>query len=164
MYDYIKKDPRYEFLKKHRRQIIVSWTQREYKNLLRAEKAKVRVPKALGWRNHILVEEFIGKEKPAEPLKDSLPTDPERFFKEIIHQMKLLYRSGLIHGDLSSFNILNNEETPVLIDFSQATLTKTPNSEELLERDLTNILKFFKKLGISADYTKIYKEITGKQK
>lgn len=162
MYDYIRKDSRYEFLKNNRRQIILSWAQREFKNLKKSEKAKVRSPKAFAWRNHIIVEEFIGDEQPAPPLKDLHPKNPQQFFADIIEQMKKLYQNGIIHGDLSSFNILNYKDQPVLIDYSQATLIKTPNSEELLERDLKNILSFFKKLGIEEDYEKVFKRITGK--
>ena len=43
MYHYIRKDPRYSFLKHHRRQIIFSWTQREFRNLKYAEKARRKV-------------------------------------------------------------------------------------------------------------------------
>jgi RIO kinase 1 len=163
MYAYIKKDPRYEFLKNKRREIIFSWVQREYKNLIRAERGGVRVPKVFALKNHILVEEFIGEEEAAPPLKDAYPEDPGRFFRETVKQMKLLYRSGLIHGDLSAFNILNFKEKPVLIDFSQTTLVRTPNSEDLLKRDLNNILNFFKKLGVEEEFEKIFKEITEKK-
>lgn len=161
MYDYIRKDPRYEFLKNHRRQIILSWAQREFKNLKKSEKAKVRSPKVMAWRNHIIVEEFIGDDKPAPPLKDLYPKNPKKFLQDILEQIKKLYRGGIIHGDLSSFNILNHNDKPVLIDYSQGTLLKTPNSEELLERDLKNILHFFKKIGIEEDYEKVFKRIVG---
>lgn len=160
MYDYIRKDTRYQFLKNHRRQIILSWTQREYKNLMRAEKGKVHSPKALGWKNNVIVEELIGT--PALPLKDAYPAFPHQFLQDIIAEMKKMYKVGLIHGDLSSFNILNHNEKPVIIDFSQSTLVKTPNSEELLVRDIKNVLQFFKKFGIDEDNEKIFKEITGK--
>lgn len=73
--------------------------------------------------------------------------------------MRKLYKEGLIHGDLSSFNILNYRDKPYFIDFSQATLTKTPNSEELLERDVRNICDFFKKRGVECEEGKILKEI-----
>ncbi|MEK6969376.1 MAG: serine protein kinase RIO [Nanoarchaeota archaeon] len=161
MYDYIRKDPRYEFLKKHHRQIIFAWAQREYKNLMRAQKAKINAPKPLAFKENIIVEEFIGNEKPAPPLKDASPIDPKKCFDLIITDMKKLYAEGLIHGDLSSFNILNFHETPYFIDFSQGTLVKTPNSKELLERDIKNILNFFAKLGIKEDFEKVLKNITG---
>ena len=159
MFQYIKQDPRYETLRNRRREIIFSWTQREYKNLLRAERGKVVVPKVIAVKNNVLVEEFIGDSEPAPPLKDAYPEDPEKFFKEIVKEMKKMYKAKLIHGDLSSFNILNYNGKPVLIDFSQGTLTKTPNSEELLIRDVNNIIKFFKKLGVKADFDKIMERI-----
>ena len=166
MFTYIKQDPRYDFLKNKRREIIFAWTQREYKNLLRAKKGKVRVPKALYWKYNIILEEFIGDEEAAPPLKDTRPANPEQFLKEIIKQMTLLYQSGLVHGDLSAFNILNFNGDPVLIDFSQSTLVRTPNSLELLERDVKNVLQFFRKLGVKADFEetleKIKKEPTKK--
>tara|TARA_Y100000310_G_C20519688_1_gene733036 strand:- start:102 stop:818 length:717 start_codon:yes stop_codon:yes gene_type:complete len=163
MYDYIRKDVRYQFLRNKRREIIFAWTQREYKNLLRMEKAKVKAPKALGWKFNILVEEFIGKKEPALPLKDQYPNYPYQFLEDIITEMKKMYKSGMIHGDLSSFNILNDNDKPVLIDFSQATLVRTPNSEDLLRRDIKNVLQFFKKLDIKADPKETFFKITGKK-
>ena len=161
MFEYIGKDPRYDNLRKRRREIIFAWAQREYKNLLRAEKFNVTVPKPLGWKFHILVEEMIGS--PALPLKDDHPKNPKKFLKEIIKEMKTLYNAGLIHGDLSSFNILNDNQKPVLIDFSQTTLVRTPNSEELLERDVRNIARFFGKLSVDVQEEDMLKRITNKE-
>ncbi|MBI4983046.1 serine protein kinase RIO [Candidatus Woesearchaeota archaeon] len=162
MYNYIRKDRRYEYLKNKRRDIIFSWAQREYKNLFRAKKAHLNAPSPIAWRCNILVEEMIGDQEPAPQLKDAQPKKPLKFFNDIIHQMGLLYQNGLIHGDLSSFNLLNYQEKPYFIDFSQATLTNTPNSEELLERDIKNILAFFISLGVKADFKETFKKITGK--
>ncbi|HLD73231.1 MAG TPA: serine protein kinase RIO [Candidatus Nanoarchaeia archaeon] len=161
MYDYIRKDPRYIYLKNQRREIIFAWTQREYKNLLTAEENKVRAPKPLGWKFNILIEEFIGKDEPAPQLKDALPENPAEFFDLLIMEVRKLYKADLIHGDLSPFNILNFNGKPVLIDFSQATVVRTPNSEELLERDVRNLVHFFKKLGLKIEEEKVYKKITG---
>ena len=158
MFDYIRKDTRYHGLKNHRRQIIFAWTQREFRNLKIAEKAKINSPKPIIFKNNILIEEMIGE--PAPALKDSYPEDPKKFFDKIILFMKKMYKEGLIHGDLSSFNILNHDEKPFIIDFSQATLVKTPNSEELLERDIKNLIRFFGKLGIKKDYEKVLKKVT----
>lgn len=159
MYEYIKKDSRYEFLKKHPRQIILAWTQREYKNLLKAQKAGIRVPKPITFMNHILVEEMIGGEEPAPMLKDAKPKNPPHFLKLILEDIEKLYQEGLIHGDLSPFNILNHDEQPYFIDFSQGTLVKTPNSEELLQRDIHNIAKFFAKLGLKENEMQILQKI-----
>lgn len=159
MYDYIRKDPRYEYLKKHRREIIFAWTQREYRNLIKAHDLGIKVPQVITCLQNIIVEEFIGDEQAAPQLKDAIPKNPQKFFDQVIKDMKTLYKGGLIHGDLSAFNILNYKEKPYFIDFSQSTVTKTPNSEELLFRDLTNIVNFFKKLGIRADTDQLFQKI-----
>tara|TARA_Y100000310_G_scaffold328595_1_gene396965 strand:- start:361 stop:1059 length:699 start_codon:yes stop_codon:yes gene_type:complete len=157
MFSYIKKDIRYQHLNKHRRQIILAWVQREYRNLIKAEHAGINSPKSIAIKNNVIVEEMIGP--PALPLKDQHPKKPEKFLNEILKQVRKLYKFGLIHGDLSAFNILNHEEKPYLIDFSQSTLIKTPNSEELLERDIKNILQFFKKLKINRDAIEVLEQI-----
>jgi RIO kinase 1 len=162
MFHYIRQDPRYQYLKSQRREIIFSWTQREYKNLIKAEKGKVRSPKPISWKNNIILEELIGKDEPAPPLKDQPPKNPKKFFAEVVEQMRLLYQAGLIHGDLSAFNILNYNEKPYLIDFSQSTIITTPNWKELLHRDIKNVLQFFSGFGISANPEDIFKKVTEK--
>lgn len=159
MFDYIRQDPRYQYLQQHRRQIILAWAQREYKNLHRAMEAGINSPKPITWLNHIVIEEFIGDEEPAPALKDSPPENPKQFFDEVVKAIIKLYKFGLIHGDLSAFNILNYKEKPYLIDFSQATLTKAPNSQELLERDVGNIVKYFVKLGVKTNKEKILTKV-----
>lgn len=160
MFEYIRQDPRFQYLQQHRRAIILAWVQREYKNLMKAYHAGVRVPKPLAVMNNVLVEEMIGDEEPALPMKDTRPAHPSEFLELIIADMKKLYQKGLIHGDLSSFNILNWNEVPYFIDFSQATMLKTPNSQELLVRDIKNIVQFFRKLRVKVEEGRILEQIT----
>src|SRR3990167_4135204 len=84
MYDYIKYDPRYQGLKKKKRKIIFSWVQREFRNLMKARQAGVRVPMPITFLNNVLVIEFIGKDEIALKLKDSIPKNKKKFFNEII--------------------------------------------------------------------------------
>jgi RIO kinase 1 len=65
----------------------------------------------------------------------------------------------LVHADLSAFNILNFDEKPVFIDFSQTTTSKNPHAEEYLNRDIKNITSFFKKLGVKVEAHEIKEEI-----
>lgn len=158
MYDYLKYDPRFPSLKKKRRKVIFAWAQREYRNLLKARQAGVAVPKPITILFNIVVMEFIGKKEPAPKLKDAKPKKPKQFADNVIDNMAKLKKAGLIHGDLSSFNILNNQEKPVFIDFSQCTTTESPLAEELLERDIRNIVNHFNKLGLKLDIEKIKKK------
>lgn len=163
MYDYIKYDPRYTGLKKQRRKTIFSWVQREYRNLLKAREAGVRVPTPMAFLNNVLIEEFIGDDNPAPMLKDSIPENLKQFFNNATAQMGKLYRkAGLIHADLSHFNILNHNEKPVLIDLSTCTPIENPIADEYLERDIRNLCNFFKKYGFDTDKEKVKSKIQQK--
>ena len=160
---YIKDDPRFIHLKKGKRNIIFSWVQREYRNLLKAREANVSVPTPLTFSNHTLVLEFIGSDGMIAPkLKDAYPKNPKEFFKKIIANMKKLHKARLVHADLSAFNILNDDEKPVFIDFSQSTTLESSRADEYLERDIRNVCTFFNKIGLNADQAKVKKQITGK--
>ena len=162
MLEYIRNDPRFANLKKGRREIIFAWSQREYRNLLAARQAGVSVPLPITFMKNILIMEFIGDEQPARKLKDTVPKNPEKFWKEIVLNMRKFYKKGFVHGDLSKFNILNYHDHPVLIDFSHATLAKNQNFEELLERDVKHTAEFFRRLGVRIDDAKVLKEIRKK--
>ena len=128
--------------------------------MIKAREANVRVPLPITFKNNILVMEFIGKgDELAPKLKDKKPKDPNKFFEEIIKNMKNLYKAGLVHADLSAFNILNLDEKPVFIDFSQCSSIKDSRAEEYLKRDVKNICIFFKKQGLKSDEQEVLKEI-----
>ena len=148
MYDYIKFDPRFLGINQRRRDVIFAWARREFRNLMIARDAGVRVPTPLAFKFNILVLQFVGDEQAAPKLKDSPPEDLQEYLDEIIANMKRLYSAGLVHADLSPFNILNHNGKPVFIDFSQATPLQNPNAREYLERDAKNIANFFiKQIG-----------------
>lgn len=154
MKDYILGDPRFTGIKQTRKDIIMAWAKKEFKNLKRAEEAGVRVPEPYIVRRNILLMEFIGKDGiPMPQLKDVKLTEKEarHIFDRVVEYMMLLYsRAGLIHADLSEYNILvdmNNME-PVIIDMGQSVMTGHFNAEAFLKRDVDNIARFFKKLNI----------------
>ena len=70
----------------------------------------------------ILAMEFIGDENgtPAPQLRNTTVEEPEKFLDMIIKQIKALYNGGLVHADLSEYNILVYQEKPYLIDMGQA--------------------------------------------
>ena len=161
MYDYIKDDSRFSHLKKGKRNTILLWVQREYRNLLKAREANVSVPTPLTFLNNVLALEFIGDDGMIAPkLKDAIPANPKEFFEKIITNMKRLHKAGLVHADLSAFNILNCNERPVFIDFSQCTTLQSSRANEYLERDIRNICNFFKKIGLKLSELKVKEQIT----
>jgi RIO kinase 1 len=153
MYSYIKSDPRFLNLKNQRRLVIFKWVQREYRNLL-ISREKINVPKPIAFLNNVIVMESIGGNKPASQLKDELPENIDNFASKCLEFVKNMVKIGLVHGDLSEFNILNHNDKPYFIDFSQGTSTKDSNALGYLERDLKNLARFFKKHKLEIDYNK----------
>lgn len=163
MQTYIQGDPRFKVRTTNKRQLVNAWVTKEFRNLQRAEEAGVKVPKPIVAKNNVLIMEFIGDEEgdAALPMRHSDINNPEKLLNKIINNMKLLYMgAGLVHGDLSSYNILIQNEEPVIIDISQGMTKDHPISEELLNRDIENIVKDFKKLKVKASFEEIKSEIT----
>jgi len=152
MRNYIVGDPRFKRIPHNISKIIYLWASKEYKNLKRAEKADLRVPKPIFVKNNILIMEYIGFGPiPAPKLKDIKdPKEISGLFIEILEMIKILYQKAkLVHGDLSEFNILYHNQQPVIIDISQAVSIQHPKAEIYLVRDIKNIFNFFQKLGLN---------------
>ncbi|RME31859.1 serine protein kinase RIO [Candidatus Woesearchaeota archaeon] len=153
MYDYLREDVRYMKTKPQRRAVVFAWAQREYRNLLLAREA-VAVPAPLGFRNNVLVMSLIGDERTgvvARQLKDVEIEQPEAYKEKVLSAVRALWQKGLVHGDLSAFNILDKGGEPVFIDFSQAMPRTSPHAKEYLERDLKNIGAYFSRYGVAGD-------------
>ena len=168
MRDYIIGDPRFKKIPKNISKLIFLWASKEYKNLKRAYKVGLNVPKPMHIKNNILIMEYIGSENtPAPLLKDvKNPVDTQSLFQEVITFIKNLYQKAhLVHGDLSEFNILYHNHKPIFIDISQAVDVQHPKAEKFLVRDIKNIANFFDKLGIEfteSEKLNFFKEVINK--
>lgn len=158
---YIIGDPRFDSIHNTRRDVIYSWTKKEFKNLKRLEEINVRAPKPIIYLKNILVMQYIGsKYKPAPMLKDFPLKNPKQVFDELINFVSKMYKKAeMVHADLSAFNILMYKNKPYLIDLGQAVLLEHPNSLEFLKRDILNLVTYFKKYNIKADENKIIEKI-----
>lgn len=164
MLNYIEGDPRFRLKTSNKRQVVNAWVKKEFRNLKRAYEAGVKVPRPFIARNNILIMEFIGDDEgnPAPLMKHSQINNPEFLLQKIIEYLYILYNDAkLVHGDLSSFNILLDDGEPVIIDLSQSLIIDHPLSEELLNRDISNLVNDFKKLGISIGEDEIKRRIKG---
>jgi RIO kinase 2 len=109
---------------------------------------EVSVPKLVDYNRHALVMEVA---KGSLLYKTKLE-DPQWFLDEILRQLKLAYAKGIIHADMSEYNTFVHEEGVQLIDWPQYVEPSHPHADELLERDISNILSFFKrKYDLEAD-------------
>jgi len=161
MFQYMKEDPRYHKISRKRRDVIFAWAKREYKNLLRCREFKVKVPNVYTVKDNILVMEMIGN--PASKLKDDVPENINKFYKDLVKEIKKMLKSGIVHGDLSKFNILNLKDKPVLIDMSQSMPRNSRRAREYFERDMTNVNNFFRKKGVEEKELKTFQDFVVKK-
>jgi RIO kinase 1 len=154
MLEYIVGDPRFKRVRRQSRTLIPQWAMKEFKNLKRYHEAGIRVPKPIDIERNVMTMEFIGdfEQSLAAPLlKTTEIPDPVKTFDEIIRMIQKSYtKAGLVHADLSEYNILWSDG-PVFIDVSQAVLIGHDNAKRYLFRDIQNIIHFFKKLGVETE-------------
>jgi RIO kinase 1 len=157
MQDYLIGDPRFSNVRGTKKDIVFAWTKKEERNLERAREAGVRAPEPVISERNILVMEFIGHDGVAAPrLKDIRLEDPGRIYEIVAEYMRLLYRKArLVHADLSEYNILLYEDVPIIIDMGQAVMLDHPMSREFLARDIKNIVRYFKKMGVDCSEEKL---------
>jgi RIO kinase 1 len=155
MYDYMKSDPRFAGMKGTKLTIIYLWARKEYRNLLRAKELEVSAPMPYAVYQNILIMEYFD----AQLLQIQAPKNPKEFYERLIKEIIKLLKAGLVHADLSEFNILNHNEEPVLIDFSHALDLRYPNVQRLLKRDVENMVRYFNKFGLRLDEKKEFERI-----
>jgi RIO kinase 2 len=114
--------------------------EREYQALT-ALHPKVSVPLPIGQNRHAVVMALIN----GPNLNHCRLEAPEEVLEEILTNTGIAYHEGIIHADLSEYNILMDEGKCVIIDWPQWVGSTHQNAQEILERDIDNILTFFKR-------------------
>ncbi|NHJ47307.1 MAG: serine protein kinase RIO [Asgard group archaeon] len=146
---YIIGDPRFAKIKRDQRSFVYAWAKKEFKNLSRAHKAGVIVPKPIANVKDVVVMEFIGKKGlPYRIMKEEKIKKPTKTYNEVLDNLHKLYtKAGLVHADLSEYNMLYTPKV-VFIDISQAVLLDHPYADIFLYRDIKNITRYFKGLKV----------------
>lgn len=150
-------DPKYTWF--HQSKIAA---EREYKALKELYSLKCSVPYPLAYNRHVIVTEYIdGVELYTKPKLEN----PYRVLEIILDTLRKAYlEAGIIHGDLSEYNILVDIENnkPYIIDWPQYVYRDEPNAMDLLKRDIQYIIRFFKKnYGVEIDPGKAFKYVRG---
>ena len=121
-------------------------------------------PWTLPVKKNVLIMEFIGKNGVSAPsMKEQPPKNPEKTYKTLLTHLRRLYRKAeLVHGDLSEYNIMIWRGRPLLFDASQAVPLVHPMADFLLRRDLANLNRYFKSLGVNVlSIEEYYRRVTG---
>jgi RIO kinase 1 len=159
---YIEGDPRFKRVKRGTKPTIFAWAQKEYKNLVRMGDAGVRVPDPERVLDNVLVMEYIGDEsRPAPTLREVALEDPGAVYEDVVANLKAIRKSGLVHADLSEYNFLWWQDRVVVIDVGQAVPLDHPHADEWFRRDVTNVARFFKRLGVDTTPARLEQVLRG---
>jgi len=140
------------------------WQNAEVDALYQLAEADVRVPEPYGCFDGVLLMELITDESGdvAPRLGDVTMTEEEaiRNFAIIMQDVVRMLCTGMVHGDLSEFNVLLDEYGPVIIDLPQAVnASANNNAQAMLERDVQNMVNYFAQFDPYLKDSKFGKEI-----
>ena len=131
--------------------------------LERAWAAGASVPYPLERTDDGVVMEFIGDFEQAAPrLAQARLSDDEiaLAWEQLLDSVRALAAAGLVHGDLSAYNVLWWKGRVVLIDLPQAVeFTTNTDAPELLHRDLANVAGWFSRRGVRVDVETVFAEL-----
>ncbi|MFN8439715.1 MAG: RIO1 family regulatory kinase/ATPase [Caldilineaceae bacterium] len=129
-----------------------SWLMHEYSTLDSLHQLGAAVPKPLATGENCILMEFFGAESQPAPVLHSVtlrPDEVEPLFNEVMRNIDLMLSKGMIHGDLSAYNILYWNGRVTLIDFPQVTLAmRNRNGYRIFQRDLQRVCEYFAMQGL----------------
>jgi RIO kinase 2 len=135
--------------------------EKEYQALQVLFPHRIAVPEPISQNRHVVA---MGMIEGAELGEYKEIPRPEKILGEILRNTRKAYlKAGIIHADLSEYNIILKPNRHILIiDWPQYVTKEHPNAEELLTRDIQNILQFFKrKHKLNTDLKEAMGYVTG---
>ena len=140
------------------------WQSAEADALARLAKAGVRVPKTYGCIDGVLLMELVVDAKgEVAPRLGEISLNQEQALKDhdtVINYVKLMLCAGLIHGDLSEFNVLVDQKGPVIIDLPQAVnAAANNNAKAMLMRDVNNMRRYYGEFAPQLLHTRYAEEM-----
>jgi len=134
--------------------------QREYE-ALQLLSPIAKVPKPIAWNRHAIVMEFIeGVELIELADTDLTKEEASEILDKVLEEYKKIVEFGIIHSDMSLYNIVLKKDGDILIiDWPQYLTTAFPDARYYLERDLRVLLNSFKrKWRVEKDWSEVWKE------
>jgi RIO kinase 1 len=125
-----------------------AWQNAEVDALYRLAAAGVTVPRPYNFHEGVLLMQLVtDSEGNAAPRLNDVDLDPAHAIElhdQLIREVVRMLAAGVVHGDLSEFNILLGAEGPVVIDLPQAVdAAGNKNAPRMLVRDVDNLRRFF---------------------
>ena len=141
-----------------------SWLMHEYNTLTKLHAAGASVPKPYATTENAILMRYYGDGvRGASTLSETTLSadEAEPLFHEAMRNIEVMLQNGMIHGDLSAYNILYHDGQIVLIDFPQVVETSTNYSAAfILERDVTRVCEYFTLQGVDCNASQIVQRLT----
>jgi Serine/threonine protein kinase involved in cell cycle control len=140
------------------------WQNAEVDALSRLARAQVRVPETFGCIDGVLLMELVADEAgDVAPRLGDVTMSEEQAIEDhtlMMHYIKLMLCEGIVHGDLSEFNVLVDDYGPVIIDLPQAVNASANNSaQEMFARDVNNMRRYYGEFAPALLRTQYAKEM-----
>lgn len=133
----------------------ISWLMHEFITLQRLHALGAAVPKPLAAGENTILMAFVGDRGRPAPVLQGVSLgrrEAETLCDEVLRNVELLLKHGMIHGDLSAFNILYWEGKVTLIDFPQVTMSESNhNAYRIFQRDVRRVCDYFATQGVERD-------------
>ncbi len=147
-----------------RQELEQAWQNAEVTALQRLAAAGVRVPTPYNFLDGVLLMELVtDAEGNAAPRLNDLTLTPEQareFHGRLIREVVRMLCAGIVHGDLSEYNVLVDSGGPVIIDLPQAVdAAGNIGAGAMLERDVDNLTSYFGRFAADLRTTDYGKEI-----
>ncbi|MES2464064.1 MAG: RIO1 family regulatory kinase/ATPase [Armatimonadota bacterium] len=131
-----------------------SWLMHEYTTLERLSGAGAPVPLPLAASENAVLMGYVGSRTGAAPTLSEVGLEPgeaDGLFRSVLKSIESMLCEGVIHGDLSAYNLLYWEGSIRIIDFPQVTDPQTnPHAYTLFTRDVTRVYEYFMRQGVSS--------------
>ena len=142
-----------------------SWLMYEFTSLQTLYKAGAAVPEPLSAAANAILMGYCGDEDGAAPALSEITLERDEaqaLFAEVLRNIDIMLQHGMIHGDLSAYNILYWEGTVTLIDFPQVTLSESNhNAYRIFQRDVQRVCEYFAQQGVKCDARQLVEKLWG---
>lgn len=141
------------------------WARHEFHMLHRLWANWLPVPYPISCTGTELLMQYVGDlEQPAPRLVDTARADrrldADQAWQQCLTGLRTMVCSGVVHADLSAYNILVWRGELIFIDFPQAAeIGLSEHDMEFLHRDVTNVATYFARLGVHCDIEDVYSEL-----
>jgi RIO kinase 1 len=131
-----------------------SWLEYEFQTMQRLHRAGADVPQPLKRGENTILMEYIGDETMPAPALSQVGLDraeAERLFARLLRNVEIMLAAGVVHGDLSAYNVLYWEGDISIIDFPQV-VDPRQNHEAyaIFRRDVERVCQYFARYGVAS--------------